>query len=104
MKAKLSHEEFVRLAIAKLRLDNYKGIHSVYSGFNEAFKTYFEGVNPIEVTGELARQGKINLRPVKGGVMLYMPEDGPQISRGDMALVKMGLLEKPKENGAHPSK
>jgi hypothetical protein len=104
MKAKLGHEEFVRLAIAKLRLDNYKGIHSVYSGFNEAFKTYFEGLNPIEVTGELARQGKINLRPVKGGVMLYMPEDGPQISRGDMALVKMGLLEKSKENGVRPSK
>jgi hypothetical protein len=49
------------------------------------------------VTGELAKQGKITLRPVKGGVMLYLPEDGPQLSRGDMALVKMGLLEKPKE-------
>jgi hypothetical protein len=37
-------------------------------------------------------------------VMLYLPEDGPQISRGDMALVKMGLLDKPKENGVQPSK
>jgi hypothetical protein len=98
MKGKIGHEEFVRLAIAKLRLANYKGIHSVYSGFNEAFKVYFEGVNPIEVTGELARQGKVTLRPVKGGVMLYLPEDGPQISRGDMALVKMGLLEKAPES------
>jgi len=61
MKAKLGYEEFVRLAVGKLRLENYKGIHSVFSGFNEAFKTYFEGTNPIEVTGELARQGKINL-------------------------------------------
>jgi hypothetical protein len=50
MKAKLGHEEFVRLAVTKLRLNNYKGIHSVYSGFNEAFKAYFEGINPIEVT------------------------------------------------------
>jgi hypothetical protein len=96
MKAKIGHEEFVRLAVAKLRLENYKGIHSVYSGFNEAFKTYFEGTNPIEVTGELARQGKITLRPVRGGVMLYLPEDGPQYSRGDQALMKMGLLEAPK--------
>jgi hypothetical protein len=97
VKAKIGQEEFVRLAIARLRLENYKGIHSVYSGFNEAFKTYFEGQNPIEVTGELAKQGKITLRPVRGGVMLYLPEDGPQLSRGDMALVKMGLLEKPKD-------
>jgi hypothetical protein len=100
MKAKLGYEEFVRLAVGKLRLENYKGIHSVFSGFNEAFKTYFEGVNPIEVTGEMARQGKIALRPVKGGVMLYLPEDGPQYSRGDLALMKMGLLEKPKDRGA----
>ena len=96
MKAKLGHEEFVRLAVVKLRRENYKGIHSVYSGFNDAFKTYFAGTNPIEVTGELARAGKLNLRPVKGGVMLYLPEDGPQYSRGDLALMKMGLFETPK--------
>ncbi len=96
MKAKIGHEEFVRLAVVKLRLENYKGIHSVYSGFNDAFKAYFEGSNPIEATGELSRQGKLTLRPVKGGVMLYLPEDGPQYSRGDLALMKMGLLEAPK--------
>jgi len=95
MKSKLTQEEFVRLAIARLRLENYKGIHSVYSGFNEAFKSYYEGANPIEATDELARQGKIGLRPVKGGVMLYLPGEGPEMSRGDMALKKMGLLEKP---------
>jgi hypothetical protein len=99
MKTRIGHEEFVRLAIAKLRLENYKGIHSVYSGFNEAFKTYFEGVNPIEVTGRLADEGKITLRPVKGGVMLYLPGEGPEMSRGDMALVKMGLLEKKQTSG-----
>jgi len=94
MKSKLGPEEFVRLAIDRLRLENYKGIHSVYSGFNEAFKTYYEGANPIDATGLLAKEGKIGLRPVKGGVMLYMPGEGPQMSRGDMALMKMGLLEK----------
>ena len=94
MKAKLSPEEFVKLAISRLRLENYKGIHSIYSGFNEAFKSYFDGANPIDATGELARQGRIGLRPVKGGVMLYLPGEGPEMSRGDMALKKMGLLEK----------
>jgi len=96
MKTKLSPEEFVRLAVASLRLDNYKGIHSVYSGFNDAFKSYFEGANPIEATGELSRTGKISLRPVKGGVMIYLPGEGPELSRGDMALKKMGLLDKPR--------
>jgi len=94
MKSKIGPEEFIKLAIARLRLENYKGIHSVYSGFNEAFKTYFEGANPIDATGELARLGKIVLRPVKGGVMIYLPGEGPEMSRGDMALKKMGLLEK----------
>ncbi|HMA54002.1 MAG TPA: hypothetical protein VKT17_06045 [Acidobacteriota bacterium] len=94
MKSKIGPEEFVKLAIARLRLENYKGIHSVYSGFNDAFKSYFDGANPIDATGELARLGKIMLRPVKGGVMLYLPGDGPEMSRGDMALKKMGLLEK----------
>lgn len=94
MKSKINPEEFVKLAIDRLRLENYKGIHSVYSGFNDAFKSYYDGANPIEATGELARLGKIVLRPVKGGVMLYLPGDGPEMNRGDMALKKMGLLEK----------
>ncbi|MBN2264328.1 MAG: hypothetical protein JW775_00810 [Candidatus Aminicenantes bacterium] len=100
MKNKLSPEEFVKLAIGRLRLENYKGIHSIYSGFNEAFKAYFAGANPIEATDELARLGKIVIRPVKGGVMLYLPGEGPEMSRGDMALKKMGLLEKAAVKGA----
>jgi len=94
MKNKMSPEEFVKLAIGRLRLENYKGIHSVYSGFNDAFKSYYDGANPIDATGELGRLGKIVLRPVKGGVMIYLPGEGPEMSRGDMALKKMGLLEK----------
>ncbi|MEN6559670.1 MAG: hypothetical protein ABFD52_02690 [Acidobacteriota bacterium] len=92
MKSKLSPEEFVKLAVGRLRLENYKGIHSVYSGFNDAFKSYYDGANPVEATDELARLGKIVLRPVKGGVMLYLPGEGPEMSRGDMALKKMRLL------------
>ena len=92
MSKKISPEEFVRLAIAKLRNEPYKGIHSVYSGFNEAFKKYFAGDDPIRLTNQMAEGGKIALRPVKGGVVLYLPEDGPKTSRGEEALKKMGLL------------
>lgn len=92
MSEKLSHEEFVKKAIVSLRREGYKGIHSVYSGFNEAFKKYFDGENPVEVTNKLALEGKIIVRPVKGGVMLYLPEDAPASkSSADEALKKMGL-------------
>jgi len=74
-KSKLTEEEFIRKAVKKLR-GKYKGIHTVYSGFNSAFKEYF-GTNPVEATQKLAREGKINIRPVKGGVLIYLPEDAP---------------------------
>jgi hypothetical protein len=92
MSERLSHEEFIRKAIVSLRKENFKGIHSVFSGFNNAFKKYFEGENPVEVTNKLAEEGKIVIRPVKGGVMLYMPEDAPASrDSADEALKKMGL-------------
>jgi len=34
--AKISEEEFVFRAIKRLRKPPYRGIHSVYSGFNQA--------------------------------------------------------------------
>jgi hypothetical protein len=93
MAEKISYEEFIKRAILKLRTGNYKGIHSVYSGFNEAFKKYYPGVNPVEITNQLANKKKIIVRPVKGGVMLYLPEDAPQRTNADKALEKMGLKE-----------
>lgn len=92
MSEKLNHEEFVKKAIVSLRKGGYKGIHTVYSGFNDAFKKYFVGENPVEVTNRLAQEGKIVLRPVKGGVMIYLPDEAPSTkSSGDEALKKMGL-------------
>ena len=91
MTEKLSYEEFVKKAILKLRTGDYKGIHTVYSGFNEAFRKYFDGANPIEITTQLAQEKKIVIWPVKGGVMLYLPEDVPQTSKADQVLKKMGL-------------
>ena len=91
---KLSHEEFIKKAIVSLRKGNYKGIHTVYAGFNEAFKDYYPGQNPIDATNALAKEGKIVIRPVKGGVMLYLPEDAPaQTQTATDALKKMGLKE-----------
>lgn len=93
MPEKLSHEEFIKKAIVSLRKEGYKGIHSVYSGFNQAFKKFFEGEDPVEVTNRLAKEGKIVIRPAKGGVMLYIPEEAPagQADKGEDALKKMGL-------------
>jgi hypothetical protein len=76
MGKKLTEFEFVARAIKKLRNPPYKGIHSVYSGFNQAFREYFNK-DPVEATTKLAKEGKIITRPVKGGVVLYLPEDAP---------------------------
>ena len=73
----VSEEEFVRRAIKRLRKPPYKGIHSVYSGFNQAFKEHF-GKNPVEVTQRLTAEGKIVTRPVRGGVMIYLPDEAPK--------------------------
>jgi hypothetical protein len=74
---KLSEEEFVLQAIKKLRKEPFRGIHSVYSGFNEAFRKYF-GTNPVEVTSRLAAEGKIETRPFKGGAMLFLLGEAPK--------------------------
>jgi len=76
-KRKLTEEEFVLQAIKRLRKEPFRGIHSVYSGFNEAFRKYF-GTNPVEVTSRLAAEGKMEIRPFKGGVMLFLPGEAPK--------------------------
>ena len=90
MSKKLTEYEFVVRAIKRLRRPPYKGIHSVYSGFNQAFKEYF-GTNPVETTQRLAKEGKITIRPVKGGVMLYIPEEAP--GQTDSKRVLQTILE-----------
>ncbi|HUU39215.1 MAG TPA: hypothetical protein VMW46_13555 [Candidatus Desulfaltia sp.] len=91
MTEKLTYEEFVKQAILKLRTHDYKGIHTVYSGFNEAFRKYFDGANPIEITNQPAKEKKIVVRPVKGGVLLYLPEEVPETDKAEQVLKKMGL-------------
>ena len=75
--AQIGEEEFILRAIKRLRKPPYRGIHSVYSGFNQAFKEHF-GKSPVELTQKMAAEGKLSIRPVRGGVMLYLPGEAPQ--------------------------
>lgn len=74
-KGNLSPEEFVFKAIERLRTPPYKGIHSVYSGFNGAFREYFPLLDPVDFTNQMAKEGKIIIRPVRGGVILYKADE-----------------------------
>ncbi|HEX9444633.1 MAG TPA: hypothetical protein VGA73_10960 [Candidatus Binatia bacterium] len=88
---KLTQAEFVKKAIVTLRKEPYKGIHTIYSGFNEAFRSYFNE-DPIKWTNQLATEGVIVIRPVRGGVMIYLPEEAPAgRTSGKDVLKKMGL-------------
>lgn len=87
---KLTQAEFVKKAIVSLRKDPFKGIHSVYSGFNEAFRAYFND-DPVKWTTQLAAEGAIETRPARGGVMLYLPGEAPAFRSGKDTLKKMGL-------------
>ena len=78
---KLSKEEFVKRAIQKLRTGEYKGIHTVYSGFNKAFRKYFDGADPVEATKELAKKGIIVSRRARGGAYIVLAEDATDNSQ-----------------------
>lgn len=86
-----SKTAFVRLGILALRKEPYKGIHAVYSGFNDAFKARF-GESSESTVNALADEGVVTVIPCKGGVRLYLAADAPQ--RGATAadtLAAMGL-------------
>jgi hypothetical protein len=97
-KTTLTREKFFKVAIIRLR-DKSKslGIHSVFSGFNEAFREHFKE-DPIKVTQELAGAGKIETRFVKGGVMIYLPGEAPKL-RGDVGKAALAkILNEPSED------
>ena len=83
----LSKEEFIKKAIQKLRKEPYKGIHTVYSGFNEAFRKYFDGADPVEATKELVKKGIIVSRPARGGAFIVLAEDA--VDNGQRTLDKI---------------
>ena len=92
-KGQLSEEQFTLQAIEKLRKGAYRGIHTVYSGFNQAFRKYFgESADPVGATTKLAKAGKISTRFARGGIMIYKPEEAPAAKdKGAEALAAMGI-------------
>ena len=86
----LSEEEFVTEGIKKLRKEPYRGIHSVFTGFNDAFRKHFNK-DPIEFTSRMVSEGKLEIIPLKSGkgVMLYLPGEGPRGKKTDEALKKI---------------
>jgi hypothetical protein len=75
--AAITPEAFVLLAIDRLRKPGYKGIHVVFSGFNEAFKLRYPNLNSRDVTDAMVKAGTLVVIPATRGVMLYRPEDAP---------------------------
>lgn len=88
---KLTPEEFILLALKKLPKPGYHGIHAVFSGFNAAFRKYFPGLDPVKEVNKLVAEGKVSIRPAKGGVIIYKGTPQQLPTTGGTALEKMGL-------------
>jgi hypothetical protein len=73
-----------------LRKEPYKGISSVFSGLNEAFRKHFNR-DPVELTTKMASEGKIEIIPTRGGkgVTLYLPGEGPRGQKTSETLKKI---------------
>ncbi len=69
-----SMEEFTLQSIKRLRIKKYKGIHVVYSGFNDAFRKKFNQ-DPVKFIKDLENKGVVVTHLVRGGVMLYDAKD-----------------------------
>jgi hypothetical protein len=63
----VSFEEFIRRAITHLGRGPYKGVHTVFSGFNAVFRRYYNQ-DPIQAIKSLESDGKIVSRPTKDDV------------------------------------
>jgi hypothetical protein len=77
------HAELVAKAVAEGRkvedVKEYKGIHSVYSGFNTLLRDYYgKDFDVVGVCNELAKRKVIVTVPTKGGCTIYLPKDAPR--------------------------
>ncbi len=71
---KMPHKEFVERSIKALREPPHKGIHVVFSNFNEAFRQYF-GEEPRPIVDKLVTEGFLISRPAKGGAIIMLASD-----------------------------
>ena len=75
---KLSKWEFTERAILLNQSESngkYKGLHTKISGFNEAFRIYFDGDDPIEFQQEMVTAGKLVSAARRKGYVIYFPKD-----------------------------
>jgi len=82
-------EEFILFSIQAVKGTEYTskagkvvkklGAHVIYDGVNEAFRQLFPNVSPMDVTAKMAKENQIAIRPSRGGVTLYLPEDAPEV-------------------------
>lgn len=72
----MTEEQFTTKAIETLRSGKFLGIHSVYSGFNAAFRQYF-GTDPVAAVRLLEEKRVIMVHPSKGGVIIYKSSEAP---------------------------
>jgi hypothetical protein len=88
---KLTVSEFTLLAITKLAKPERQTIHTVYSGFNQAFRDYFSDKDPVKEIKALAEAGTISFRLCRGGAIIANPGVITSNSDSKDALKKMGL-------------
>lgn len=91
MNKTLTVEEFVLLAIEKLPAEGKHTIHTVYSGFNEAFREYFPDKDPIDEVKKLFEVGKISFRFCKGGAIIAKPGVIQMPKKAEDTLKQMGV-------------
>lgn len=94
---KLTPEEFVMRALETLpdKTKGYAGFHTVFSGFNDAFRQMYPDLNPVEVTKQMELAGQISITPVKRGVMIFPAGEAKYQRNGAaQALEKMNISKK----------
>ena len=74
---KLSYLKYTQRAIRALRNEKSKGIHVVYSSFYSSFRLYFDE-EPRPIIDQLVKDGLIESKIVKGGIMIYHPGEAPK--------------------------
>ena len=71
---KMPYKEFVERSIKSLRVAPHKGIHVVFSNFNEAFRQYYNE-EPRPIIDKLVEEGFLASRPARGGAMIMLVSD-----------------------------
>jgi hypothetical protein len=83
---KLAEAEFTRRAIVAGRKAGWKGLHTVYGGYNQAFREYY-GSDPIVAVNRMVTAGVIESHYAKGGAMIYLPGEMSKNRTGSSPLL-----------------